>query len=558
VIEATEAPPSHAAKRGEQAARPESWRTWTFRNHLIGSLLVLGVGSIMIAGWSLATGGIGWDAPTDTWAALQVRAVPSSDSLAQAYNSVYLTSEFYGVFIQQFADLLHTLFTGSTHHLQPDDPATYLYQGGVTLALSVISVSALAVAVGVVFRSVLAGAFAWSLTLSTPLWLGMSHLDYKDVPFAAGLNLITAGLIFSVVIGRPQKAALLGLLLACPGVAVALAVRPGSLLLLAALLAVTCGAVAAFAIACRRPGAVLAPVITSLAALAVAVAFIWATNPLARIDLVQWLHDASKVSLAYPWDGTIRTAGGDVRSGHLPWWYVPAWLGAQLPLLTIAALVGGLTVLGAFLVRRRRDVGGATTIALVPLALQGIVLPIGILVNGAVIYDGIRHLLFMIPALIALGAGAMALLDRRTRRGSRLRVALPLAAALVVAASLVDSARWAPYAYAHINPIAGHNTHSQSWELDYWGVSAREGVARLHKAGLSSVSVQPAQQVGLPFGAVPYTGVFGENAGIYVFSRWGFTAASFGCDVLFTIKRDGHTLGEGAKCPPHVTSVGFR
>src|SRR6266542_3857351 len=127
VIEATEAPPSHAAKRGEQAARPESWRTWTFRNHLIGSLLVLGVGSIMIAGWSLATGGIGWDAPTDTWAALQVQAVPSSDSLAQAYNSVYLTSEFYGVFIQQFADLLHTLFTGSTHHLQPDDPATCLY-----------------------------------------------------------------------------------------------------------------------------------------------------------------------------------------------------------------------------------------------------------------------------------------------------------------------------------------------------------------------------------------------------------------------------------------------
>jgi hypothetical protein len=171
-----------------------------------------------------------------------------------------------------------------------------------------------------------------------------------------------------------------------------------------------------------------------------------------------------------------------------------------------------------------------------------------------VIYDGIRHLLFMITALIALAAGAMVLLDRRTRHGS---VALPLAATLVVAASLFDSARWAPYAYAYINPIAGHNTHGQSWELDYWGASAREGVTRLHKAGVSSVSVQPAAQVGLPFGAVPYTGDFGESAGIYVFSRWGFTAASFGCDLLFTIKRDGHTLGEGAKCPPHVTSAGF-
>ena len=87
---------------------------------------------------------------------------------------------------------------------------------------------------------------------------------------------------------------------------------------------------------------------------------------------------------------------------------------------------------------------------------------------------------------------------------------------------------------------------SQSWELDYWGASAREGISRLHKAGLTSVSVQPAQTVGVPFGAASYTGTFGEGAGIYVFSRWGFTAATFGCNKLFEIKRDGHEIGEGA------------
>ena len=51
-----------------QASTPD-WRRWTLRNYLIACLVALGVGSIMIAGWSLAVGGIGWDAATDTAAA---------------------------------------------------------------------------------------------------------------------------------------------------------------------------------------------------------------------------------------------------------------------------------------------------------------------------------------------------------------------------------------------------------------------------------------------------------------------------------------------------------
>ena len=240
---------ARSAKRGR--------RGWTLRDHLITSLLVLGVGAIFIAVWSLATGGIGWDAPTDTAAALQVRGIPASDSLAQAYNTVYLNSEFYGLFIQQSADLLHRVFTGSTQHLQQGDSATYLYQGGITLALSAVSVTALAIAVGVAFRSALAAAFAWSLTLATPLWLGMSHLDYKDAPVAAGLNLISAGLIFSIVIRPPRKATVLAVLCTGSGTAISLATRPGSIVLLTAFLAASCAAFGVWAWARGRPGDVL-------------------------------------------------------------------------------------------------------------------------------------------------------------------------------------------------------------------------------------------------------------------------------------------------------------
>ena len=251
---------------------------------------------------------------------------------------------------------------------------------------------------------------------------------------------------------------------------------------------------------------------------------------------MQWLRDSIDIARKYPWDvGPIRIAGQDVRSVDLPWWYVPAWLGAQLPLLTAAALVGGVAVLvvepdpGAQAASSAR-----TTFPLVPIALQGVVLPVGIVVSGAVLYDGIRHLLFMIPALLALPAVALALLDRRaTRAGSRLRVALPLGAVVVVAASLAASIRWAPYAYAFINPVAGWDKNHRSWELDYWGVSAREGVRRVREAGFDPVYVVPSQQPGVPFGAFDGPLVPGGRAGLYVFNRWD-SAVQLGCTILFT------------------------
>ena len=37
--------------------------------------------------------------------------------------------------------------------------------------------------------------------------------------------------------------------------------------------------------------------------------------------------------------------------------------------------------------------------------------------------------------------------------------------------------------------------------------------------------------------------------GLHKFMRWD-RASDYGCKVFFTIKRGGHVLGEGARCPP--------
>jgi hypothetical protein len=513
-------------------------------------LLALGLGAIVVAVWSLRHGGIGWDTRFDTESSLVVRSIDSSAPLPDAYAAVEQRSEFYGVLPQQLADALHAAVTGSTKRLQPDDPATYQYQAAGTLLLALAAVSAFAAALGAALRSLLAGAFVWSLTLATPLWLGMEHVDFKDMPLAAGLTLVTAGFVFASVVRSPRRATLAGASLAGAGGAIALATRPGSVVLLGALVGGTAAATLVWAAARRSAGAALPVSVTALSAAVCAFAFTWATNPFARIDMAQWLRDSLDVARKYPWDvGPIRTAGKDLRSIDLPWWYAPAWLGAQLPLLTIAALVGAIAALVVLLVRRRRRMSARTAIPLVPVALQGVVIPVGVVASDPVLYDGIRHLLFMLPALLAIPAVALAVLARSASRSHRrLAVALPVAAVVVVAASLAASARWAPYAYAFVNPVAGRNADGRSWELDYWGVSSREGVTRLRKMGFPTVYSAPTAKNGMPWGAVDQEFERGNGVAIYVFIRWQ-TAADYKCDVLFTIERDGHVLGQGARCP---------
>ena len=518
-------------------------RIVTARGLAVGLLVCVGIGAVAVAGWSLAHGGIGWDSRGDTEAAVATRSVDSSWTLAQAYAWVPLGNEFYGVFLQQFADALHLLVSGTTTSPGADDPAAYVYQGLANVILSVLSVTALAVAVAVAFRSALAGAFLWALTLSTPLWLGMSHVDFKDMPLAAGLTLVTAGLIFSCSISSPWSL-IVGVVLCGSGGAIALASRPGSLPLLTAL--AVGSAIGVFAIGRWGSVRALPTEVAAGAALAGAIVFTWATNPIARIDMPKWLENSTAVARSFPWNSTIRTAGRDLRSTDLPFWYVPAWIGAQLPLLTLAAVLGGALLLAVILFRQTAAERLRTALPLVPITLQGIAMPVATVASGAVLYDGIRHLLYMIPALMAIPAIALAALDRRLQT-SRRGVLLPFAAVAVAATSLFASIRWAPYAYAFVNPVAGWNTDTRDWELDYWGVSAREGVRRLERLGMTPVHVQPTAGPAIPWGAASGPVEHGSGSGLYVFLRYN-RAADFGCTVVFTIKRDGHVLGEGARC----------
>lgn len=522
-------------------------------------LAILGIAGVLMSALAIPRAGIGWDAGIDTSAALEVREIPADSSLADAYDFVFSTSEFYGVLIQWTADLLYAL-GGGRGPLATDSALTYQLQSVVTLTLSVVSAAIAAAVVAKVLRSRVSGLFTWALIMTVPLLAGLSVIDFKDSPIASAFMLVSSGACL-LWLEQSRLITILGGSLIAMGTFLALGVRIGSWPLVGTILVGSVLASIAWAWHVHRPLGIGQRLITPAVGSTAGVIGVVMLNPIARIDLPRWVFDAFQLSRSYPWIGSIRTLGRDIPSTELPWWYAPAWFGAQMTLLfTLFVLVGLVFwfVRVSMAVRTSESARDADTAALMltPFAIQALVLPVGLVVAGATLYDGIRHLAFAVPALVLLAAPFVARLvgeADEVPRDSRLREALATVLILAIPISgLVGILRWYPYGYAHVNVVTAAVDGDRDWEYDYWGTTIVEGATRLRELGVERVVVAPsidekgtaevmAISRGEDIGA-------GETYGLYVFRRYDAEIPANSCSKVFEIARGGVILGEGALC----------
>jgi hypothetical protein len=168
--------------------------------------------------------------------------------------------------------------------------------------------------------------------------------------------------------------------------------------------------------------------------------------------------------------------GEGVASTALPRHYVPKLFALTLP--EFYAVAGALGIFGLFAgglshgARRRRAALRAGWVA----ALAA--LPVGwAILDRTPLYNGVRHLLFVVPILAVL-AGAAVTAAVRSRLPAA--VLVPGMTALVgcLAAVGVDMVRLHPYQYAYFNRLIGGGLASAvgRYETDYWSTSYKEGV----------------------------------------------------------------------------------
>jgi hypothetical protein len=150
---------------------------------------------------------------------------------------------------------------------------------------------------------------------------------------------------------------------------------------------------------------------------------------------------------------------------------------------------------GALVTALRRDVA-TTRRAIFVLLVFAAMFPIALTVlTRPAMYNGIRHFVFLAPALAALGGLAGTWIAGRLWRTWRPAVAL--AAAVLLGGLFLpirEMIRLHPYQYSHFNVLAGGiRAADDRYMLDYWGLSFKEAAQEL-RARLTASMATPTDK----------------------------------------------------------------
>ncbi len=303
-------------------------------------------------------------------------------------------------------------------------------------------------------------------------WYGAMFNHTKDIPFAAAMMAATFFLVRlarDLPSPRMRDVLAFGLLTGA-----ALGVRSLGLLLLVYLAL----AIVIYLPWRERGGARLRFASTAVLKTfpAVALAYLimiaaWPWAALSPLNPIRGLFAFSEFHYA------IRTVfeGQVYEMGEVPRLYVPGYLLIRVPLITLSGVaLAVISMLAPFAwTLRRRDLALLLSAVAMPLACQ-------VALHGPA-FTGMRHFLFVLPALAALaGIGFDAVLDRLAVHGRWLAAG---AAAAICACFVWDGAtlvRLHPYENLSYNALVGGLPGAyRRYDMDYWFNSMPEAIHRL-------------------------------------------------------------------------------
>jgi len=327
-----------------------------------------------------------------------------------------------------------------------------------------------------------AGCIATLFLLLTPNYYGQMFNNPKDIPFAAGAVWSTYFLVRVLPsLPRPPLALLIKL-----GVAIGLTmgVRIGGLLFLCyAGLVLLLDAVwqglaarrAATTAAAGRANLLYVFLPVALVAYPVTLLF-W---PYGQLDPIGNPLEALAFFSHQEFPYSTLFAGRFVPAEDLPWTYLPTYIAIALPELVLVLLLTAPLMAAAALRRGRTALSRHGVLGHFLLAF-GIVFPVLYAIAiRAVLFDGMRHFIFVLP-LIAVAAALVG--DRLIARleDFRYRRSVYAALALYGAAHVTIMARLHPDQYVYYNAFVGGVEGAQGeFKLDYWANSYAEAVRGL-------------------------------------------------------------------------------
>lgn len=339
-----------------------------------------------------------------------------------------------------------------------------------------------------------AGLVAISLCLITGYLYGSIFFTPIDVPFLFAMSWATLAIVVMVTRIVPSWPATIGAGLLT---GLAIATRSSGVITHAYLVGgmILCGLEAAARGGRSARGDLLQIGARTIAAIAIAWVVAFAIWPWLQIGNPFLQFEAAFLYFAnHPHSFEFPHWGENVVTTALPGSYIPGQLAARLPegflLLLVAGILFGLANALGFLRASYKAVwrGGLTSLRAAALVLArsrrnlivwaAVIAPIGfIIIEHSTLYDGIRHVLFLIPMLAVIaGIGFLRLLPFLGR--------VPVISAVIVGthvgATIFMLATLHPLEYVATNVFTGGVQGAYSrFDLDYWSIAANTALRRL-------------------------------------------------------------------------------
>jgi 4-amino-4-deoxy-L-arabinose transferase-like glycosyltransferase len=178
----------------------------------------------------------------------------------------------------------------------------------------------------------------------------------------------------------------------------------------------------------------------------------------------------------YPWGGMNLYFGKLIPANDLPWHYIPTWILITTPLLYIFLfIIGGFSIFAQSIRKKVIDFDLIQD----TLFLMLVFFPIlTVIILNSVLYDTWRHLYFVYPFLIVVSViGWNRIAPKESFFGLfKAKVILTTILVFQIATWMVVNN---PHQYLYFNSLAGNISLEKKWEMDYLGLSNKEGLQYL-------------------------------------------------------------------------------
>ncbi|MEZ4951193.1 MAG: tetratricopeptide repeat protein [Saprospiraceae bacterium] len=336
-----------------------------------------------------------------------------------------------------------------------------------------------------------AGLLALWMIFLSPRFLGHSLMNPKDIPFAAGYAMMLYFLAITLkTLPKPSIKTLLGL---AGGIAIGVGVRPGGLLFAAIagmfiaieyLMSYGLGALGGNM---KLTGNYLKyGLVTIIGGIFLGFLF-W---PYALVDPFNHVPESFKAVSDFAVNIRMVFNGDFVFSQEIPSYYTSLWMLLTVPLFVLIGFFGFFAFGKGIFNRYPRLLLWAT--------LFSFAFPIIFVVIGkSPMYDGWRHMIFPYVAMVSLAALTW---DYAYEKFKGNKAVVYVMAAILGITGLESTwfiARNYQMPYVYFNPLAGGVSGAYgSFEVDYWGVSAKQAVDWMEDEGILSENMQDTLVIG--------------------------------------------------------------